>query len=248
MSKTRRFRKKHKNQKRKSKTLHHKKTYTGGFGESVGFPACTEITYFRVTDTQIEEFNRTVNVEMDCVISALQIFGILNSSCANILRLSFAGRIGFNIEQIESIFIYLNGFNYCFIPYDSFTIFRDIIQRKLQPGYAYFVGYNTITPDLRSFSHVLIIARYLDGRFVIIDPQLIPEKIAPLNDEVTTKYLLFPSNHTRYYILHNSTTRLDINQLEYVKDISSGMSAEVASLKYLTAQAQMSSGPVPSTI
>jgi hypothetical protein len=89
-------------------------------------------------------------------------------------------------------------------------------------------------PNLRIFRHVFIIARTIDGSFVIIDPQQIPQKIAPLNDEEASKYLLFPGNRTIYYILHNSKTKLDINQLEYVRDISSGVAPELARFKYFS--------------
>jgi hypothetical protein len=237
MSKTRKFRKlskKQKNKKKKSKTLYRKK-YIGGVGSSIGFPPCTDVTIFKILDSQIAEFRRDLNVGMDCFINALQIFGVLDSKCANIIRMSSAATsTGFSIKQMESIFIYLVGNNFCFRPYDSFEVFRGTIQRTIQPGSAVFVGYETMGPNLRIFRHVFIIARTIDGSFVIIDPQQIPQKIAPLNDEEASKYLLFPGNRTIYYILHNSKTKLDINQLEYVRDISSGVAPELARFKYFS--------------
>jgi hypothetical protein len=237
MSKTRKFRKlskKQKNKKKKSKTLYRKK-YIGGVGSSIGFPPCTDVTIFKILDSQIAEFRRDLNVGMDCFINALQIFGVLDSKCANIIRMSSAATsTGFSIKQMESIFIYLVGINFCFRPYDSFEVFRGTIQRTIQPGSAVFVGYETMGPNLRIFRHVFIIARTIDGSFVIIDPQQIPQKIAPLNDEEASKYLLFPGNRTIYYILHNSKTKLDINQLEYVRDISSGATPEIAISKYFS--------------
>ena len=255
MSKTRKFRKhykKQKKQKKKSKTLHRKKKYIGGFGEGVGFPTCTNVTKFKITNTQIAKFKRDLNMGMDCFINALQIFGLLSSKCANILRLSSAARTGFTTEEMESIFIYLNNRNFCFKPYDSFTGFRDIIQRNLNPGEALFVGFYTIGPDSRSFFHVFIIARSTDGVAVIIDPQQIPEKVALLNDEGISKYLLFPRNRTLYYILHSSSEELNINQLEYVKDIRSGIDPQAAGFKYFStlspaqrAQVQMPLAQMP---
>ena len=234
MSKTRRFRKKNKKQKRKSKTLHRKK-YIGGVGNSIGFPPCTDVSIFNIENSQIETFRRELNVGADCFISALQIFGLLDSKCANIIRMSSAATItGFDRRQMERIFIYLIGVNFCFKKYDSFEDFRGTIERNLKPGNAVFVGYETMKPNLQIFRHVFIIARTKDKSIVIIDPQIITQKIALLNDEGVSKYLSFSGNRTIYYILHNSKTKLDINQLEYVRDISSGATPEIAISKYFS--------------
>ena len=228
MNKTRKYRKISKKQKKKAKTLHqNKKRYVGGLGENIqGFPLCNKITLFDMDDSKLLQFSRHVKSKMDCFISALQIFGLIPSQCANIMRLA-ASDSGSTKKAMETIFVYLTGLNYCFRKILNFDEFKTTIESELPKGKAVFVGY-----DIRGNKHVFIIARKLSGEFCIIDPQAIPGNIAPLDNEGSIRYLHANIPGNIYYILTQSETRLNEHQIEYVRDIANGMSEFQAIQKY----------------
>ena len=229
MNKTRRYRKNLKKQKKKSKTLHqNKKRYIGGLGENIkGFPVCSKITLFDMDDSKLLEFKRHVNSSMDCFINALQIFGLIRSECANIMRLA-AGEFGSTKKAMETIFVYLTGLNHCFRKIRNFDEFRRTIMGVLTaPGKAVFVGY-----DIEGNKHVFIIAKKISGEYCIIDPQVIPGNIAPLDHDGSIRYLGAGIPGSVYYILTQSETALNADQIEYVRDVASGMNQFQAIQKY----------------
>jgi hypothetical protein len=232
MSKTRKFRKNSKKQKRKSKTLHqNKKIYVGGLGEELGFPPCSKLTLFDMDVPKLLQFQRSVNSGTDCFTTALQIFGLIQPVSADIMRLAYQNK---QVEQsaMESVFIYLTRFNFCFQEFSSFRDFAVILD-QVPKGKAVFAGYK-----VNGTGHVFIIYRKLLGQYAIIDPQVVgpPDynvEVDSPEDKNTFLHANVPG--TKWYILKQSETQLNEDQVEYVRDIASGEPPLLARSKYMAA-------------
>jgi hypothetical protein len=68
-------------------------------------PMCKKLSIFKISDENINSFQRFINAPMDCVINALQLIGLLDSLTSNIFRISCVGKQGFELIQIEKLFI-----------------------------------------------------------------------------------------------------------------------------------------------
>ena len=143
-----------------------KRKMKGGIGELQGLPFCTILSQFPITDAQIIGFRTVIPISpMDCFINVLQILGYLDSKTSNILRISSAGRTGFSQEEIEKIFIMLEGYNFDFKSTSSPAEFSEWISTHLKPGHVVFAGYESL------INHVYLIGRLVNGVIVYIDPQ-----------------------------------------------------------------------------
>lgn len=155
--------------KNKTKKLRRKQTLKkvkGGFGPQHGLPACTELALFPIIDENILSFRRYLNSPMDCFINALQVFGLLDVLCANIMRISSVGRqSGFSKEDMEGILILLTGYNFNFSS-DNFVKFENELM-TIPVNYGVLAGW-----DGPSGKHVFIIARNSIGELILIDPQI----------------------------------------------------------------------------
>jgi hypothetical protein len=174
----------------------------GGIGEIHGFPPCTSLSQFKITDEQIMSFKRAVQSPMDCFINTLQILGVMNSMTANIMRISSAGKTGFTKEEIEKIFIFLSGHNHDFKSTASSQQFSEWIAKFLYPGYAVFAGHEGGT------NHVYLIGRKIDGTIVYIEPQL--GIICDLSSLECQEYL---KNNKVYRLMFNSVEKLSPEQI-----------------------------------
>lgn len=146
---------------------------------------------------------------MDCFINALQLIGFIDEKCGNLMRISSAGRTGFTKEEIEIIYIYLTGNNYDFKPTNNFDEFAKEIESKILPGYAVFAGFEGEYFGNR-YKHVFLIAKKNDNTIFYIDPQI--PIICNVN-ECQNSYL---RNHETWYLLFNSTVKLNDSQKHYI--------------------------------
>lgn len=210
MTTIRRFRKTHKKHSKKNASykqlrIHrqpvHTKIYKGGIGEAQGFPQCTTLSSFHMTDESITNFGRNFQSPSDCFISALQLFNVLDVRSADLMRISSAGSTGFKKEQIEVVFIYLLGNNFDFKATYNYDEFASWIHNLLQPGFGVLAGYA---------GHVFVIARVGDGRLVYIDPQVPPEGM--ICDVVQCENTYLKNKPAPWYLLFNSPEQLSEEQ------------------------------------
>lgn len=127
-----------------------------------------QISMFKITDENLLSFKRIIKAPMDCVINALQIIGILDYFTSNIFRISHVGNKGFTIEQLEKVFSLRYGHYFTYKACKDFDAFTSTVINTLQPGCVMFCG--EIDLD-ENEGHAFLIGRFLDGRYVKIDPQ-----------------------------------------------------------------------------
>jgi hypothetical protein len=188
-----------KNKTKKMRLKLSNKKIKGGFGPERGFPACTNLSLFPIIDQNILGFRRYLNSSMDCFINAFQVFGLLDTLCANILRISSTGRMsGFTKEEIEGICILLTGLNFDFINSSSYAEFEQVITTSIPPNYGVLAGYSGGGGP----SHVFIIARNSSGEIILIDPQL--DYLGKYGD---ARHLIYAPGRN-YYLLFQSPERL----------------------------------------
>jgi hypothetical protein len=123
---------------------------------------------FGITNEQLMTFKRIVNSPMDCVISAMQIIGLLDFFSANVLRLTLVGQHGITLEEIENIFSLRTGQKFVFQPTKDINEFISTVNSKLPKNHVIFCGIKYTETCMR---HVLLIGRGEDGRIIKIDPQ-----------------------------------------------------------------------------
>jgi hypothetical protein len=165
------------------------------------FPECNILSQFKISDDNIMNFRRHIKSPMDCVINALQLMGILDTTSSNVFRISCVGTNGFTKEQIEKIFILYIGLNFEFKSTKDFNEFATTIETKLLPGNVVFAGYS---------GHVFLLGRYLDGRIVYIDPQL------NIICDILKCQEIIKNGGKEYFILFNSEEKLVNQQLEHL--------------------------------
>jgi hypothetical protein len=180
--------------------------FKGGFREEQGFPACNNLTQIIMSDEQINNFQRDITSPMDCFINALQLFGVLDTRTANLMRISSLGKTGFQKEEIEMIFIYVTGKNFDFKATHDYSEFSSTIKQRLQPGHAVFAGYE---------GHVFIIARTQTGTILYIDPQV------PIICNLAECEERFLTSRSTFYLLFNSDEAITVEQQKIVQMIAS---------------------------
>jgi hypothetical protein len=161
-------------------------------------PQSNIMSQFEMTDNNITSFKRFIKSPMDCFINALQLMGLIDTMQSNMLRIS-AGNVGFSKEQIEKIFILQKGNNFTFKPTKNYIEFAETIKNNLKPGHAVFAGYT---------GHVFILARFIDGRIMFIDPQINTFcDVEKCENNIKNK-------GDEYFLLFNSEEKLNNSQLE----------------------------------
>lgn len=190
-----------KKNKTKKNRIHNKgkKRIKGGFGAEYGLPPCNILSLFPILDQNIIGFRRYLNSPMDCFINALQVFGLLDTICANIIRISSAGRkTGFTKEEIEGVCIILTGLNFDFIGSNNYAHFEHIIMTSIPPNHGVLAGYS---------GHVFIIARNSSGEIILIDPQL-----DYLGNYLSARHLIYAPGRN-YFLLFQSSEKLTQDQI-----------------------------------
>jgi hypothetical protein len=166
---------------------------------------------FEMNDEFITNFSRYIESPKDCLISALQLLGVINSLTANIMRISStATQSGQTKEEIEKIFIVVKGNNFEFKKSNNYNEFIATIKSHLIRGHACFAGYEGST------SHVFLIAKDLQENILYLEPQIKQNgnngTICDIvNDPVCEGYLKGKNN---YFRLYNSREKLTNEELK----------------------------------
>ena len=157
------------------------------------------LSQFTMTDERIQNFKRFVKSPRDCFINAMQLMGMIDIFSANILRISFAGELGFKKEQIELIFTLKTSKPFKFYQM-NYEKFYDTIKNKLEAGNVVFAGYT---------GHVFLIGKIQNGDIVYIDPQT-EIGICYLSDENCEKLI---QNKGDYFLMYHTETLLSKDEL-----------------------------------
>lgn len=148
-------------------------------------------------DENILSFRRYLH-PMDCFINVLQVFGMLDVLCRNILRISSSRRVtGFTKEEIEGILILITGYNFNFTS-DNYVNFENELS-TIPLNYGVLVGKD---------NHVFIISRNSIGKLILIEPQL--NYFGPYENY---RYLIYSSTGM-YYLLLKSSVKLTLEQIK----------------------------------
>ena len=170
------------------------------------------MSLFGITNDHIQNFRRPISVPMDCFINALEMIGILNPMCANIMRVSTLGDSGFSRDQIEIIFSFHLNKNFNFRPTNNFEEWYNWILTGIQQDHAVFAGYP---------GHVFLIAS--DGqRLLYIDPQ-INGTVHDLSSDEGQQLL---RDKGTYFLLYTSVVDLTQAQQARVMDYSQLLSQQ----------------------
>lgn len=158
-----------------------------------------------ISDETLCNFRRYKNSQMDCLINAMQLMGLIDIKAANLLRISYAGtNTGFTAEQISCIFmLYTN----------KFCLFRQIANietffsqiQLLTPGTVTLGGYT-----VSGLSHVFLIGKTQTGQLVYIDPRETVSTYCNLSEEQCYNIL---ANKNVYYLLYRNDNILTEQQL-----------------------------------
>ena len=170
------------------------------------------ITTITITDDDIAKFKRiNIGRPFDCVISALQIIGILDFFSANIIRiLNPHSQGGILFRKIEMIFELKTSHKFKFSETDNPTSFIDAIKKYLKNSSVIFCGvrYNN------GLNHVFLIAKDKNGEILKIDPQS-RQFICSLITDNSCLEELFTGAKT-FLVLSNYTGYLTMEEAEAI--------------------------------
>ncbi len=157
------------------------------------------LSQYTMTDERIQNFKRFVKSPRDCFINAMQLMGMIDIFSANILRISFAGELGFKKEQIELIFTLKTSkpFKFYKMNYEKFS---NTIKNELEAGNVVFAGYT---------GHVFLIGKIYNGDILYIDPQT-EVGLCNLSDENCEKLI---QNKGDYFLMYHTDTELSKDEL-----------------------------------
>jgi hypothetical protein len=153
-----------------------------------------EVTYFPISDTNLSLFKRWVKKPNDCVINALEVLNLLDSTCADLMRI-VVGDVGLFPHQVLLVFKYL------FSSYEwKFVYFTNI-----QSIYSVFVAMpidSAILCAAESISngHVFIIAKGSQNIPYLIDPQLGTSLFCDLRNTPCFQQI---ANYHKFFILYS---------------------------------------------
>jgi len=235
---------KHKKYTKKNNRIKNRKGMKGGNilnYTQFGIPEPLTLVEIKISDKNLCNFRRYMNSQMDCLINAMQLMGLIDSKAANLVRISSAGTTGFTIEQISSIFIlYTNKF--ClFRQMANFNAFATQLT-KINPGTVALGGYTT-----EGLSHVFLIGKTIGGEMVYIDPRETISTYCNLSEQQCLNIL---SNKNLYYLLYHNDTKLTLEQFNALgfinqKTYQQICPAPVLASTYQSQPAGMSPTPIP---
>jgi hypothetical protein len=129
----------------------------------------------------------------------MQLMEMIDTTAANILRISYAGELGFKKEQIELIFTLKTSKPFKFYKM-NYDIFYDTIKNTLEAGHVIFAGYT---------GHVFLIGKTYNGDILYIDPHT-EVGICNLSDENCEKFI---QNKGDYFLMYHTDTLLSKDEL-----------------------------------
>jgi hypothetical protein len=147
---------------------------------------------------------RHILAPMDCFVNALEVFGLLDVTCATIMRIISSSRnTGFTIDEVQKIFIFLSGgLNFDFMDTLNYAIFEQYII-NIPTNHGIFAGYSGHGLP----GHIFIIAKTSNGVLMYIDAH-----IHRLCLYIECKNLIeFPGR--TYHLLFHSLEKLTFEQL-----------------------------------
>lgn len=189
-----------KNRTKNKSKKHTKKNYEKKNSMKGGLPATKILSQFKISDDDINKFQRLFSTPNDCVITAMQIIGMLDNLTGNLLRIALAGNATLYKDQIEKIFILYTGKFFDFTPTYDFDEFLNYLRENVDPGNVVFAGYS---------GHAFLIGRTTDKTLVYIDPSV----SANCDLELEECNKLISGNRAPWFLLHNSERKLSIEEL-----------------------------------
>lgn len=193
--------------KNKSKKIT-KKNYEKKNSMKGGLPPTNILSQFKISDDNIYNFRRFVSSSNDCVITAMQIIGMLDNITANLLRIALNKNAALGKDQIERIFTLYTGNLFDFISTRNFDEFLNYLRENLRPGNVVFAGHSN-NLSIETYGHAFIIGRTTDRKLLYIDPSI--SAICDLESKECNE--LISGNHAPWYLLHNSERTLSIDEL-----------------------------------
>lgn len=166
------------------------------------------ISNFNITDEQITSFRRIVSEtfasNMDCVLSAMQIIGLLDVDTSNIIRITKIGsESGISQNEIELIFSLKTNKKFEFKGTDNSNEFIQYVNEHLKPGCVIFCG-TTDRDVCKCKHHVFLIGKDTTGKMIKIDPQQKDEqKFCYLETDEICQRSIISENVLMYYLLFN---------------------------------------------
>lgn len=174
------------------------------------------LTFIPINDATLAQFVRLEGgTPMDCVINAMQVLGLITNKEGGLLRVTQnATEFGFDPVQIAKLFktcFYfdsglqlLKDFSFDIFPIDAFRSYID----TCPIGQGLLCGIRT--PEL---AHVFIIAKQLNGAFMILDPQLAGQSICNGSWQCINNYMenpqgggLYEPSQVQLFMLFNGPT------------------------------------------
>lgn len=129
------------------------------------------LPYFPITDDNLYQFRKFVQVPRDCVINAMQLVRIVDERAADIMRI-LVGDKGVTPDQIIQIFQYTFRKKYIFnlveVPELLKMLENDLYFPRLT---SIFVGIENNLDDGSINKHMIIIGKNIGGQSINIDPQ-----------------------------------------------------------------------------
>jgi hypothetical protein len=187
--------------KRKKHSLKTTDLFKGGMPIIRPLPS-TILAQFPISDDNISNFTRNVMSPRDCVISALQLMGFINNQMSNLLRITCAGKTGFQQEEIELIFTLLTGFAFHFQSVNKGQEFLSYITKHLRIGHVVFAGI---------LDHVFLLWRRNNGSIWYIDPSV--STVCNIMDPACNKWF---NTANIFFLLHHSENKLAPDQLRQI--------------------------------
>lgn len=193
-----------------------------------------EVPIFDAYSDIFKSFKR-VTSEMDCVINAMQLIGLIDNFSANILRLTSISKLhGISKDEIEKIFAFKFNRKFAFEPTTNFNTFKDSVLYYLND--ALEKTKSGVVPIGRSAGrmieglvafcgveyqdntkHVFLIGINPDKNIFKIDPQVNPPICNLTQDPLCIQSLT--NNVKTYYLLYvhpNKLTNQELQQLGIV--------------------------------
>lgn len=122
---------------------------------------------FKITDDNIESFKGMNPNPTDCVINAMEILGLIDSTSAGIARI-IVRDMGVITTRISEIFEFITKIKHNWVTYRDKESFSSIVG-SLSPGHAFFILAEFYGSDM---SHAIVIAKNLSGEVFVLDPQI----------------------------------------------------------------------------